>query len=225
MQTRDYAASCMLAGYRCGELPRRGCPTEKRGGRHHGTQAATSEGYQCAEHGDFRIEQAQCNHRSGHRSINKVLKDSGFQGFNLRAKEDDENVYEVIREDGSVAKNLSEGERNFIAFLYFYHQVRGSMNGEELKEEIVMIDDSVSSMDSTALFLVSAIVREMINVCRNNTEYLNPKAPGDYIKQLFVLTHNVYFHREITYKQAGYYNCTSFYMIQPFHHQALQASE
>lgn len=147
-------------------------------------------------------------------SINKILRDSGFQVFSLRAKEGVENVYEVIREDGSVAEKLSEGERNFIAFLYFYHQVRGSMTSEELKEKIVVIDDPVSSMDSTALFLVSAIVREMINVCRNNTEYLNPKVPGDYIKQLFILTHNVYFHREITYKQAGYYNCASFYMIR-----------
>ncbi len=147
-------------------------------------------------------------------SINKILKDSGFQGFSIRAKEGVENVYEVIREDGSIAENLSEGERNFIAFLYFYHQVRGSMSSEELKEKIVVIDDPVSSMDSTALFLVSAIVREMVNVCRNNTEYLNPKVPGDYIKQLFVLTHNVYFHREVTYQQVGYYNCTSFYMIR-----------
>ena len=147
-------------------------------------------------------------------SINKILQDSGFQGFSIRAKAGVENVYEVIREDGSVAENLSEGERNFIAFLYFYHQVRGSMNSEELKEKIVVIDDPVSSMDSTALFLVSAIVREMVNVCRNNTEYLNPKVPGDYIKQLFVLTHNVYFHREVTYQQVGYYNCTSFYMIR-----------
>jgi wobble nucleotide-excising tRNase len=49
------------------------------------------------------------------------------------------------------------------------------MSSEVLKEKIVVIDDPVSSMDSTALFLVSAIVREMINVCRNNTEYLNPK--------------------------------------------------
>lgn len=147
-------------------------------------------------------------------SINKILKDSGFQGFSIRAKEGVENVYEVIREGGSIAENLSEGERNFIAFLYFYHQVRGSMSSEELKEKIVVIDDPVSSMDSTALFLVSAIVREMVNVCRNNTEYLNPKVPGDYIKQLFVLTHNVYFHREVTYQQVGYYNCTSFYMIR-----------
>lgn len=38
-------------------------------------------------------------------------------------------------------ENLSEGERNFIAFLYFYHQVRGSMSSEEIKEKIVVIDD------------------------------------------------------------------------------------
>lgn len=146
-------------------------------------------------------------------SINKILRDSGFQGFSIRAKDGVENVYEIVRENGTVAENLSEGERNFIAFLYFYHRVRGSMNSEELKEKIVVIDDPVSSMDSTALFIVSAIVREMINVCRNNTEYLNPQVPGDYIKQLFILTHNVYFHREVTYQQVGYYNCTSFYMI------------
>lgn len=147
-------------------------------------------------------------------SINKILHESGFQGFSIRAKADEENVYEIIREDGSVADNLSEGERNFIAFLYFYHLVRGSKNSEELKEKIVVIDDPVSSMDSTALFIVSSIVREMINVCRNNTDYLNPKVPGDYIKQLFILTHNVYFHREITYQQTAYYNCASFYMIR-----------
>ena len=29
-------------------------------------------------------------------SINKILKDSGFQGFSIRAKEGVENVYEVI---------------------------------------------------------------------------------------------------------------------------------
>lgn len=147
-------------------------------------------------------------------SINKILRESGFQGFNIRAKEGVENVYEVIRENGDVAENLSEGERNFIAFLYFYHQVRGSMNSEEFKDKIVVIDDPVSSMDSTALFIVSSIVRNMVDVCRNNTEYLNSKVPGDYIKQLFVLTHNMYFHREVTYQQVGYYTCTSFYMIR-----------
>ena len=46
-------------------------------------------------------------------NINALLKDSGFQGFSLREKVGVPNVYEVIREDGSIAVKLSEGERNF----------------------------------------------------------------------------------------------------------------
>lgn len=72
-------------------------------------------------------------------SINKILQDSGFQGFSIRAKEGVENVYEIVRENGKVAENLSEGERNFIAFLYFYHRVRGSMSSEELKEKSLLL--------------------------------------------------------------------------------------
>lgn len=51
-------------------------------------------------------------------SINNLLDNSGFEGFSLRAKEGVANTYEVIRPDGTVAEKLSEGERNFIAFLY-----------------------------------------------------------------------------------------------------------
>ena len=63
----------------------------------------------------------------------------------------------------------------------------------------MVIDDPVSSMDSGALFIVSALVREMVEVCFNNTDYQGHVVEGDYIKQIFILTHNVYFHREITY--------------------------
>ena len=68
--------------------------------------------------------------------INKILKTSGFQGFNLRAKKDVQNTYEVIRPDGTIAEKLSEGERNFIAFLYFYHLVRGSFSDKEVKDKV-----------------------------------------------------------------------------------------
>ena len=107
------------------------------------------------------------------------------------------NTYEVIRPDGTVAEKLSEGERNFIAFLYYYHLVKGSLNSEAVKDKIVVIDDPVSSMDSGALFIVSALVREMIEVCYNNTDYRSNKVDGDYIKQVFILTHNVYFHKKL----------------------------
>jgi len=148
------------------------------------------------------------------KSINDLLRDSGFQGFVLREKRGQQNVYEVVRHDGQVAANLSEGERNFIAFLYFYHLVRGSHNDADLsKDKIVVIDDPVSSMDSSVLFIVSTLVREMVEVCHNNASYLDNQVFGDYIKQIFILTHNVYFHREITYSQSHRYHCVSFFVV------------
>lgn len=150
------------------------------------------------------------------KSINDRLRDSGFQGFTLREKRGQKNVYEVVRPDGTIADNLSDGERNFIAFLYFYHLVHGSHDDTTVsKDKIVVIDDPVSSMDSGVLFIVSTMVREMVGVCFNNVEYRDQEreVQGDYIKQIFVLTHNVYFHREITYNYASRFHCVSFYVV------------
>lgn len=157
------------------------------------------------------------------KSINDLLRDAGFQGFNLREKRGIPNAYEVVRHDGTVADKLSEGERNFIAFLYFYHLVRGGHADTEVsRDKIVVIDDPVSSMDSSVLFIVSTLVREMVGVCFNNVEYREHEreVQGDYIKQIFVLTHNVYFHREITYNQTSRYHCASFFVVNKASNQS-----
>lgn len=145
--------------------------------------------------------------------MNEMLCETRFQGFHLRERADIPNHYEVIRENGEVAKNLSEGERNFISFLYFYHLVRGSQSRTEEKPKIVVIDDPVSSMDSSTLYIVGSLVREMFKVCYNNTDYKGDTELGDYIKQIFILTHNVYFHNEVTYKQEKNFRSTSFFKI------------
>lgn len=147
-------------------------------------------------------------------SVNRLLRDSGFQGFSIREKAYTPHVYEVVRPDGSIADNLSEGERNFIAFLYFYHQVKGSESPEGiLRERIVVIDDPVSSMDSGALFIVSALVREMVEICENNAVGGDPVNKDNSIKQIFILTHNAYFHREVTYNRVKNYEYVNFYLI------------
>ena len=154
------------------------------------------------------------NTRDTVESINQLLKDSGFQGFYLREKVSTPNVYEVIRNDGSIASNLSEGEKNFIAFLYFYHQIKGSDTPDEKNtDKIVIIDDPVSSMDSSTLFIVSALIREMICVCENNVHPTDAYVKDRYIKQLFILTHNTYFHQEITYDRVKDYRFVNFYLV------------
>ena len=136
-------------------------------------------------------------------NINALLKDSGFQGFEIRPKREEvvrpdgvtetflptpARNYEVIRPDtGEVAENLSEGEKNFLAFLYFQQTVFGSKSEEaDMREKIVVIDDPVSSMDSGTLFMVGTQVRKMIEVCRNNANNRNPEVTGNFIKQIFI---------------------------------------
>jgi wobble nucleotide-excising tRNase len=151
-------------------------------------------------------------------SINRILCASGFEGFELRMHDGSgQSAYQVIRtRTGKPVKNLSEGERNFIAFLYFYHLVnKGSHSDADTgKDRIVVIDDPVSSMDSSVLFIVSGLVREMIEICYNNVSLAPEAQKGEnYIKQLFVLTHNMYFHSAITHEQVSRYDGVSFFLV------------
>ena len=162
-----------------------------------------------------RLSATTVETESAKEHINNMLRDSGMQGFHLEPHETTPHVYKVVRDDGKIADTLSEGEKNFIAFLYFYYMVQGSTTPDaDPREKIVVIDDPVSSMDSNSLFIISTLVRNMIEVCRNNADNRDPVAEGNYIKQLFILTHNAYFHREITYNYVGKYDYVSFYLIR-----------
>ncbi len=117
----------------------------------------------------------------------------GFTGFKI-AKSQNDGYYSIIRPDGSEAeKTLSEGEQSFVTFLYFYHLLKGSTSESGMTEDrIVVIDDPVSSLDSDILFIVSSLIKRVFGEVR---------ADAGHIKQVFVLTHNVYFHKEITFNQ------------------------
>ena len=59
--------------------------------------------------------------------------------------------------------------------------MRGSQTETDSgKDKIVVIDDPVSSMDSSALFIVSALVREMLGVCSNNVRLEDHEYKGKY---------------------------------------------
>lgn len=125
-------------------------------------------------------------------AINQTLKRFGFESFSI-ADAGDGKHYKLVRADGSDAKKtLSEGEKTFVVFLYFYHLIKGSFSETGItKDRIVVFDDPVSSLDSDVLFIVSSLIREVCESCRD----------GGHIKQVFVLTHNVYFHKEVTYNR------------------------
>ena len=128
-------------------------------------------------------------------SINSLLRRSGFSSFSLKVTSDKQS-YQIERNNGTLVDNtLSEGEANFLAFLYFFHLCSGSYKTDgTLENRIIVIDDPITSMDSEILFTVSMLVRQLARSARQS---------NGNIKQLFVLTHNISFHREVTFIRKG----------------------
>ena len=124
--------------------------------------------------------------------INRSLKAYGFTNFSIQPAEGFENQYCILRDDGSLAKDtLSEGEETFLTFLYFMQWTKGAAVPEHaLDKKIIVLDDPISSLDSTILYIVGAMVKELSRKIRSGE--------GD-VNQLFVLTHNVFFHKEASF--------------------------
>ena len=100
--------------------------------------------------------------------------------------------YRVLRR-GKPARRLSEGEKTAIAFLYFVVQLGD--HEFDVKEGIVVIDDPISSLDSSAIYQAFACLKNAVKDA----------------KQVFLLTHNFEFLKLLldwlkqTKKAASYY--------------------
>jgi len=146
--------------------------------------------------------------------INKLLKSFGFTNFKLR-KAEKKGFYELVRNDGrKVGKTLSEGEYTFITFLYFYHLLKGSTEETGVtKNKVVVIDDPISSLDSSVLFVVSNLIKSIARDARKDK---------NGIKQIFILTHNVYFFKEVTFRgsRGQKWREESYWLIRKYNDQS-----
>jgi wobble nucleotide-excising tRNase len=133
-------------------------------------------------------------------AINALLASFGFSGFRLRTAGERDHLYEIVRDGGdNAAATLSDGEKSFVCFLYFYHLVRGSVSVSDVtSDRIVVFDDPVSSLDSDVLFIVSALIKRLLKEACEGT---------GQIKQVFLLTHNIYFHKEVSYDPSRGAEC------------------
>lgn len=155
-------------------------------------------------------------------NINDLLLKNNFTGFKIEKKESENNIikYFVLREgensNNHVFKTLSEGEKNFIAFLYFYQMCLGTNDTQNsTKKKIIVIDDPVSSMGSQNLFIISTLIRGLIVNNKKGGGSAND-FKNQNIEQVFLLTHNSYFYKEISFDKGGTYICkaNSHYLIR-----------
>lgn len=124
--------------------------------------------------------------------INRLLLSYGFLNFNI-VPASEEGFYQIQRANGELAEsNLSEGEITFITFLYFLQLAKGGNTEETVNDErILVIDDPISSLDSNVLFIVSTLIKEIIR---------DVKSERGNINQIIILTHNIYFHKEVSFE-------------------------
>ena len=85
----------------------------------------------------------------------------------------------TITRGGHLALNLSDGERTAIAFMYFLKSLEDT--GFNRRGGVVVVDDPVSSLDANSLYSAFGFM----------------KARTQDVGQLFVLTHNFTFFRQV----------------------------
>lgn len=145
-------------------------------------------------------------------NINSELANFGFTGFRIVPSERQKNFYQIKREDGTLVENtLSEGEETFITFLYFMQMCGGAIKLDKVSsKKILIIDDPICSLDSNVLFIVSSIIKELIKEIKEDRSD---------VEQLFVLTHNVYFHKETSFidGRTKELNDVHYWMLRKIH--------
>lgn len=150
-------------------------------------------------------------------AINDLLQKFGFHSFSI-GEADEGRHYRILRANGEDAsRSLSEGEKTFITFLYFYYLIKGAQSPSGITtNRIVVFDDPISSLDSDILYIVSSLIKGVMEEARSQSSQ---------IKQVFVLTHNVYFHKEISFNKSrsvdGALNEESFWLVKKLQHSSV----
>jgi wobble nucleotide-excising tRNase len=157
------------------------------------------------------------NTRDAVDEINLILKNAGFEGFEIAEKDRVNNISRYyLKRSNSTSTNpifdsLSEGEKNYISFLYFYQLCIGTddLQNNGSKKKIIVIDDPVSSLDSQALFIVSTLIHTLIQRKADDNRPNRMLLKNTNIAQVFILTHNIYFYKEVSFEKRPI--CTDYW--------------
>lgn len=156
--------------------------------------AQANEYVKNAEEKIRKLEAATVSSESTIVKINGILQKCQFHSFRLAKSKYKEDGYTVVRSDGTAVDplTLSEGERTFITFLYFYQSLSSVRSKDETEELIAVIDDPISSLDYSIMFVVSSLIRALLQEIREQT---HPR-----VRQAIIFTHNPRFHNEVAFR-------------------------
>ncbi len=126
------------------------------------------------EDGIRQIEVALSEPQKGAARLNELLA-AYFGKTDIQIEVTADKQFQISR-SGVPAKNLSEGEQTAIGFAYFITRVQDGTS--KVEDQIVVVDDPISSLDAGHVFNTYALVKTQLGGA----------------KQLFIFTHNFEFY-------------------------------
>lgn len=138
-------------------------------------------------------------------NINQQLVELGIHSFKIVKAANDQQRYKIARptgESADVYNTLSEGEKTLISFLYFLECASGSTNESSpvlLNNRIVVIDDPISSLSHNYVYDIAALIHH--------------KVFSENFKQVFLLTHNLFFFHELLMLKNASNKCPAGYKL------------
>lgn len=138
-----------------------------------------------------KLEAQTKNEKKLVENINKKIKH--YTSFELVHKEDTEGegFYSVkclrTNEDRDIAQ-ISTGEKNIIALLYFIEKLN-EINEAETRDKLIIFDDPMNSNDDTMQYLIIEELQKLMReLLKNNKD-----------DKFILMTHNVHFYINVKY--------------------------
>lgn len=131
-------------------------------------------------------------------AINDRLKSLGISAFSIQRQAGQDRLYCLHRPNvpDCSTETLSEGEKTLIAFLYFMETLKGSHDEDETidpKKTIAIIDDPISSLSQNYVYDIATMIHR---------ELANHGDRPQRVKQVIVLTHNLFFFHELVHQHT-----------------------
>jgi wobble nucleotide-excising tRNase len=126
--------------------------------------------------------------------VSQILNDINIS---LKVELDNDNKNYTIKSTNKNAtltiKDISEGEKNLLALLFFYYELFADKKQQQIKAEIelIIVDDPISSMDDSNKFYILELMKNLLEL--PNT-------------QIFVLTHSWEDYYNLSYGKKAWEN-------------------
>ena len=126
--------------------------------------------------------------------VSQILNDINIS---LKVELDTDNKNYIIKSTNENAtltiKDISEGEKNLLALLFFYYELFADNKQQQVKAEIelIIVDDPISSMDDSNKFYILELMKNLLELPNH---------------QIFVLTHSWEDYCNLSYGKKAWEN-------------------